>query len=603
MDYLNWRGDLTLEADPFNEVDNLILAYLSYAKLEGAVPAPGEGEITIQEAAARFFALHTEEEIKKDKSFVRKAPYLLQMAAESERFGHAKLCSFVDHVDTEKEIQFAALEIRLDDGTSYISYRGTDDTIVGWKEDFRLCNGVVPAEQEAAAYLQLVGSMHERPLRIGGHSKGGNLAIYASADCGYVLQDRIEAIYNNDGPGLSAELLMDERLQRILPKIVRIIPESSVIGMLLEHKAEPLIIKSSSSGVMQHDGLSWQVMGNHFERAGELSSSAKVFDTSIRSWINGIEPAKRTVFIDDLFSVLEASGCETLTELQNSGLKAFTQMLRAMEKLEPETGKQVTGLLRIFADQWTDSLKSNTPAVQVRLPLKNAFREIRMNQHKKQPPTREEISKCKAVIFDMDGTLVDSMWMWYQIDVEYLGRFGIEPPEDLQTAIEGMSFSETAVHFKERFQIPDSLDQIKADWNAMAAEKYRREVPFKAGAEEFLQWCKAQGIRLGVATSNSRQLVDCVSEALPLKEYMDQIITACEVAHGKPAPDVYLEAAKRLGVAPEECMVFEDLPAGILAGQAAGMKVCAVEDAYSKDIWEKKAELAEYYIDDYTQIR
>ncbi|MDO4633822.1 MAG: HAD family phosphatase [Eubacteriales bacterium] len=226
-----------------------------------------------------------------------------------------------------------------------------------------------------------------------------------------------------------------------------------------------------------------------------------------------------------------------------------------------------------------------------------------MNQHKKQPPTREEISKCKAVIFDMDGTLVDSMWMWYQIDVEYLGRFGIEPPEDLQTAIEGMSFSETAVHFKERFQIPDSLDQIKADWNAMAAEKYRREVPFKAGAEEFLQWCKAQGIRLGVATSNSRQLVDCVSEALPLKEYMDQIITACEVAHGKPAPDVYLEAAKRLGVAPEECMVFEDLPAGILAGQAAGMKVCAVEDAYSKDIWEKKAELAEYYIDDYTQIR
>lgn len=209
----------------------------------------------------------------------------------------------------------------------------------------------------------------------------------------------------------------------------------------------------------------------------------------------------------------------------------------------------------------------------------------------------------KAVIFDLDGTLVDSMWMWKAIDIEYLGKFGIPLPPTLQKDIEGMSFSETAVYFKETFQIPDSLDKIKADWNQMAYDKYTKEVPLKNGVGEFLERCKENGIKFGIATSNSRELVDATLEALKIREYFDCVMTACEVTKGKPAPDIYLAVAENIGVNPKDCLVFEDIEMGILAGKSAGMEVCAVEDDFSMNQIDKKKELADYYIKDYFDIK
>ena len=209
----------------------------------------------------------------------------------------------------------------------------------------------------------------------------------------------------------------------------------------------------------------------------------------------------------------------------------------------------------------------------------------------------------KAVIFDLDGTLVDSMWMWKAIDIEYLGKFGIDLPPTLQKDIEGMSFSETAVYFKETFGIPDSLEEIKADWNRMAYEKYTKEVALKKGAKEFLVDCKSKGIKMGIATSNSRELVDAVLEALEIKDYFDCVMTACEVDKGKPAPDIYLAVADKVMVQPEQCLVFEDIEMGILAGKNAGMAVCAVEDEFSMDQMELKKKLADYYIKDYFETK
>ena len=208
----------------------------------------------------------------------------------------------------------------------------------------------------------------------------------------------------------------------------------------------------------------------------------------------------------------------------------------------------------------------------------------------------------KAVIFDLDGTLVDSMWMWRAIDIEYLGRYGLDLPPTLQKDIEGMSFSETAVYFKETFQIPESLDKIKATWNQMAYDKYTKEVPLKKGAMEFLNHCKVNNIKLGIATSNSRELVEATLEALRIRDYFDCVMTSCDVAKGKPAPDVYLETAKILGVEPSKCLVFEDIEMGILAGKNAGMEVCAVEDEFSMNQIEEKKRLANYYIKDYFDI-
>uniref|UniRef100_UPI004057B7CA HAD family hydrolase n=1 Tax=Acetatifactor sp. TaxID=1872090 RepID=UPI004057B7CA len=208
----------------------------------------------------------------------------------------------------------------------------------------------------------------------------------------------------------------------------------------------------------------------------------------------------------------------------------------------------------------------------------------------------------EAVIFDLDGSLVDSMWMWHEIDVEYLGRFGIELPENLQSEIEGMSFSETAVYFKEHFAIPDSVEKMKDDWNKMAWDKYTYEVPLKPGVAEFLLNCKNHNMKLGIATSNSRELVDNIATVHNLNNYFDCIMTGCEVAHGKPSPDIYLAVADKLDVKPENCLVFEDIIPGIMAGKNAGMEVCAVEDAYSVHDREAKQKLADYYIEDFYNL-
>lgn len=201
----------------------------------------------------------------------------------------------------------------------------------------------------------------------------------------------------------------------------------------------------------------------------------------------------------------------------------------------------------------------------------------------------------EAVIFDLDGSMVDSMWIWRSIDIEYLNQFGIPMPDNLQSCIEGMSFSETAAYFKERFQLPVDLETIQADWNRMAGDKYIHDVSVKEGVRELLSYCMEHGIKVGIATSNSRQLVENVVRAHQMESCFDCIMTSCEVSKGKPAPDIYLAVAKELDVEPGNCLVFEDIVQGILAGKAAGMQVCAVYDKYSEHQDGEKKRLADYY--------
>ena len=224
------------------------------------------------------------------------------------------------------------------------------------------------------------------------------------------------------------------------------------------------------------------------------------------------------------------------------------------------------------------------------------------NVEEKRTTAAELTKGMQAVIFDLDGTLIDSMWMWKQIDIDYLARHGHPLPEDLQDCIEGMSFSETAVYFKERFGLKDSLDIIKDDWNRMAYDIYVNEVPLKPGVLEFLQYLKKQGIRTGIATSNSKELLMAVLESLGIAEYFDELHTSCEVEKGKPAPDIYLLVAEKLGVKPENCLVFEDIMQGILAGKAAGMKVCAVKDEFSIKQEVDKRATADWFIDGFGEI-
>lgn len=208
----------------------------------------------------------------------------------------------------------------------------------------------------------------------------------------------------------------------------------------------------------------------------------------------------------------------------------------------------------------------------------------------------------KAVLFDLDGTLVDSMWVWVQIDEEYGLKYGLQYPENFHDEIEGMSFTETAYYFKDRLHMCKTVEEIMVDWHQMALEAYREKVPFKDGAREFLQYLFKNNIKTAICTSNSRSLVQAAALHLTELQKIDCVVTSCEVKAGKPAPDVYLKAAEMLGVSPKECLVFEDVPQGILAGHNAGMEVCGVEDSFSLYLTDEKQRLADYYIKDYKEI-
>ena len=208
----------------------------------------------------------------------------------------------------------------------------------------------------------------------------------------------------------------------------------------------------------------------------------------------------------------------------------------------------------------------------------------------------------EAVIFDLDGTVVDSMWVWPAVDVEFLGQHGLELPDDLQQELDGKSFYESAVHIKKRFGLEETEEELMDIWNKMAMDRYVNEVKVKESVKEFLQVLKANGIKTGIASSNSAVLVEATLRANGVYEYFDSVHTANEVAKGKPSPDIYLLVAEDLQVKPENCLVFEDIVMGILAGKNAGMQTCAVYDDYSAYDDANKKKTADYYIHSYKEL-
>ncbi|SHJ77149.1 HAD family hydrolase [Paramaledivibacter caminithermalis] len=208
----------------------------------------------------------------------------------------------------------------------------------------------------------------------------------------------------------------------------------------------------------------------------------------------------------------------------------------------------------------------------------------------------------KAVIFDLDGTIVDSMWIWKEIDIKYLAKRGIKLPDGLQKEIEGMSFTETAIYFKKTFSLKETIEEIKEEWNLMAYDFYRNKINLKYGVKEFIELIKSKDIKLGIGTSNSRELALEVLKKHNIYDYFDTIRTSCEVEKGKPHPHIFLKVAEDLGVKPQDCIVFEDTYAGVLAAKRAGMRVIAISDELSLPYKKEICDLAENYIEDYIDI-
>lgn len=348
LDYLDWRGDITFAERPFNEVDNLLLAELSYLDFGGIVPADFAAAVPLSDAVAAF----TKRTPHADMGVLvpDKIPGLAQKMAASARFRDVLLSGYVCKLDEQTETQFAALCAALPDGTVYAAFRGTDDTIVGWKEDFNMgFLPIVPSQREAADYLRAAAAAFpSQKLRAGGHSKGGNLAVYAAVWCGESVQDQLLAVYNNDGPGFHTSLLDRPEHQRIANRIQTILPESSVVGMLLEHEESYQVVRSNQVGLMQHDGFSWQVKGERFEHLTELAEGGKIMDQTLRSFLRELTEPQRVQFVDTLFAILTCTDASTLTDLKEGGLKTASAMVKALQKLDKPTRKALTDTLKLL---------------------------------------------------------------------------------------------------------------------------------------------------------------------------------------------------------------------------------------------------------------
>lgn len=307
FDYIQWRGDLPFSQDPPNAVDALIFSGLAYVKFVAE-----EEPVTLQEAAMAFFALEDHE----TRSRVQKDQDLLLAAAESKRFGQAKVCMYRDILLPEKETQFAAMTFLLDDGSMALAFRGTDNTLVGWKEDLNMSfQQTIPAQRLAQSYVRDAALEYPRPMHLCGHSKGGNLAVFAAARSSPMIQERIVSVYNNDGPGFTEYLMGDPGYLAIVPKIRTFVPQSSVIGMLLGHEEPYTVIQSKSIGLLQHDLYTWDVLGKEFLTVEEVTEGSQFVDSTIKTWFAEMTDAERGQLADVLYALLSSGGVDSVQEM------------------------------------------------------------------------------------------------------------------------------------------------------------------------------------------------------------------------------------------------------------------------------------------------
>ena len=351
MDYLRWRGDLPLARDGFNEVDNLVLciiSYLNFRRFDDLKTTDPTGAVALPDVAARL----TEEDEQLGLSELDYIP-LMRLAAETERFRDVRMFGFTHEWDEEKEMQFDAVSYLLPDNTLFVSFMGTDTSLVGWKEDFNMSFlSAVPAQERAAVYsAAMAAACPSRKLRIGGHSKGGNLAAWAAIHIPADLQkQRLLAAYNNDGPGFSHDMVETEAYRRVADKLHTYIPESSIVGVLLEHAEDYAVIDSSNRSIMQHEPLSWNVLGARFIRLGERSQMGKLSDDVLRQWIGSMTPQEREQFSDALFDVLSLSGkARTLDDLRAGGLAGGAALLKQYNGANEEDKKIISEIFRRLA--------------------------------------------------------------------------------------------------------------------------------------------------------------------------------------------------------------------------------------------------------------
>lgn len=346
--YLKWRGDLKIEECPFNAVDALILCEIAYIKFENMVPKLKLHEtISLEEAAKRY-----QHYKGKNILYYAEKEELFEAAAKTVRFASIGICNYVNTIDLEKQEQFSALHYMISAKFHMIAFRGTDQSIVGWRENFNMSYMMpVPAQTSAVDYVNKTAKGRFHKFWIAGHSKGGNLAIYSAMFCNRNIQKKIVQVNSFDGPGFNRKVVNDEPYIRIKNRIFAYVPESSIVGMLMEHEEDYKVVKSSEFAMKQHEGLSWEVSGNHFVFVDEVDGLSSGLNTALKLWMKEISPEERKEFVDTIFRIFEENNINTLEDITAWDARTAASLLKAVAKVPQKQRALVLKLIKLLVEE------------------------------------------------------------------------------------------------------------------------------------------------------------------------------------------------------------------------------------------------------------
>lgn len=345
IDYIKEYGDYTFMEKPLSEVDSLVLCQFSYLKFDALSPKIGDHAEAV---SMQQLMQHAEyDSLYGDERYREKNTQLFLAMEKSRRFGTLRINNYVNQIELEKETQFSAVTFQLEDGTFYVAYRGTDETIVGWKEDLNLAfSEPVPGQLMSVEYLNETAGQIKEPFFVGGHSKGGNFAVYAAMNCEEGIQDRIAAVFNHDGPGFRPEVKEKCGYDRIEGKVRRTIPHSSLVGMLLNPEGNYRVVESKNIGLAQHDPYSWLIEKDDFQWAKQVYSRTMFMDTTLNDWILSLNQEEMHIFVDTLYDVMKASEADNLIDFTANWKRSIQGIMAAVKNVDADALKVMNDIMK-----------------------------------------------------------------------------------------------------------------------------------------------------------------------------------------------------------------------------------------------------------------
>lgn len=343
--YLKEYGDVPFTERPMNDVDSLVLCQLAYLKFDGLVPGidVNAPSVTLKELAEHPMVngLFADERYEKDNR------ELFERMCAGSRFCNLRLNSYINIVEKEWETQFAAVTYILEDNTIYVAFRGTDETIVGWKEDFNMAYlSPVPGQAMSVKYLNMVTEKFSNLFYVGGHSKGGNFAVYSAMKCVPEVQERILKIYSMDGPGFRQEVLKECGYDRIADRVVKLLPHSSMVGMLFEWDTRYRVVESGSFGLAQHNPYNWKVKNGEFVMAEDIYERARLADNTLNEWIISLDEQQIRLFVDTLYQVIAASEADDLIAMTADWKRSMMGVISAIREVDGDTMKMLQQVIK-----------------------------------------------------------------------------------------------------------------------------------------------------------------------------------------------------------------------------------------------------------------